>query len=72
MKPLGPCFTIFTQKVPETEHDVTHGHDMGVGCDPTWGVTLVTVALHGGVPLLLEGPVHAAPVLKSVLGKSVF
>ena len=45
---------------------------MCVTSNHTWGVTLVTVALHGGVPLLLEGPVHAAPVLKSVLGKSVF
>ena len=38
----------------------------------TWGVALVTVALHGGVPLLLEGPVHTAPVLESVLGELVF
>ena len=36
------------------------------------GVALVTVALHRGVPLLLEGPVHSAPILESVLGESVF
>ena len=35
-------------------------------------VALVTVALHGGVPLLLEGPVHPAPVLEPVLGELVF
>ena len=35
-------------------------------------VALVTVALHRRVPLLLEGPVHTAPVLKPVLGKLVF
>ena len=36
------------------------------------GVALVTVALHRGVPLLLEGPVHSAPVLEPVLGELVF
>ena len=36
------------------------------------GVALVTVALHRGVPLLLEGPVHSAPVLEPVLGEFVF
>ena len=35
------------------------------------GVALVTVALHRGVPLLLEGPVHSAPVLEPVLGEFV-
>ncbi len=49
-----------------------HARVPGVVCDHTWGVALVTVALNGCVPFLLEGPVHAAPVLESVLGKSVF
>ena len=34
-------------------------------------VALVTVALHGYVPLLLEGPVHAAVVLEPVLAVGV-
>ena len=36
------------------------------------GVTLVTVTLHRGVPVLLEGPIHSASVLEPVLGELVF